>query len=104
MSRVIVVTSGKGGVGKTTVCANLGLNLARKNYRVCVVDMYPVGVCDSSFAGDDDVTGLHCLGRLGVGAVHPYLASLACICGLASGLEYPYGPEVFVYSQFFHFQ
>ena len=39
MSRVIVVTSGKGGVGKTTVCANLGLNLARKNYRVCVVDM-----------------------------------------------------------------
>lgn len=39
MSRVIVVASGKGGVGKTTVCANLGLNLAKKNYRVCVVDM-----------------------------------------------------------------
>lgn len=39
MSRVIVVTSGKGGVGKTTICANLGLNLAKKNYRVCVVDM-----------------------------------------------------------------
>lgn len=39
MSRVILVTSGKGGVGKTTVCAYLGLNLARKNYRVCVVDM-----------------------------------------------------------------
>ena len=39
MSRVIVVTSGKGGVGKTTVCANLGLNLAKKNHRVCVVDM-----------------------------------------------------------------
>lgn len=39
MARIIVVTSGKGGVGKTTVCANLGLNLARKNYRVCVVDM-----------------------------------------------------------------
>lgn len=39
MSRVIVVTSGKGGVGKTTVCANLGLNLAKKNNRVCVVDM-----------------------------------------------------------------
>ena len=39
MSRVIVVTSGKGGVGKTTVCAYLGLNLAKKNYRVCVLDM-----------------------------------------------------------------
>ena len=39
MARVIVVTSGKGGVGKTTVCAYLGLNLAKKNYRVCVLDM-----------------------------------------------------------------
>lgn len=39
MSRVILVTSGKGGVGKTTVCAYLGLNLAKKNYRVCVLDM-----------------------------------------------------------------
>ncbi|NEO89855.1 MAG: P-loop NTPase, partial [Moorea sp. SIO3G5] len=29
MSRIIVVTSGKGGVGKTTITANLGLALAR---------------------------------------------------------------------------
>lgn len=39
MARVIVVTSGKGGVGKTTVTANLGMHLASKNYRVCMVDM-----------------------------------------------------------------
>lgn len=39
MSRVIVITSGKGGVGKTTICANLGLQLAKMNLRVCVVDM-----------------------------------------------------------------
>ena len=39
MSRVIVVTSGKGGVGKTTVTANLGMHLANKNYRVCMIDM-----------------------------------------------------------------
>ena len=39
MCRVIVVTSGKGGVGKTTVTANLGLHLAKKNLRVCLVDM-----------------------------------------------------------------
>ncbi len=39
MSRVIVVTSGKGGVGKTTVTANLGMQLANKNYRVCMIDM-----------------------------------------------------------------
>ena len=39
MARVIVITSGKGGVGKTTVTANLGLHLASKNYRVCLIDM-----------------------------------------------------------------
>lgn len=39
MSRVIVLTSGKGGVGKTTVTANLGRHLANKNYRVCMIDM-----------------------------------------------------------------
>jgi len=39
MSRIIVLTSGKGGVGKTTVTANLGMHLASKNYRVCMIDM-----------------------------------------------------------------
>ena len=39
MARAIVITSGKGGVGKTTVTANLGMHLAEKNYRVCMLDM-----------------------------------------------------------------
>ena len=38
MARVIVVTSGKGGVGKTTVTAALGRALARKGKRVVVMD------------------------------------------------------------------
>ncbi|MDX2271967.1 MAG: septum site-determining protein MinD [Cyanobacteriota bacterium] len=38
MSRVIVMTSGKGGVGKTTITANLGTALARLNSSVVVVD------------------------------------------------------------------
>ena len=38
MSRVIIVTSGKGGVGKTTVTANLGLSLASRGQRVVVVE------------------------------------------------------------------
>lgn len=38
MSRVIVVTSGKGGVGKTTCTANLGMALAKRGRQVAVVD------------------------------------------------------------------
>lgn len=38
MSRRIVITSGKGGVGKTTICANLGVRLAKKGKRVVMLD------------------------------------------------------------------
>ncbi len=37
--RVIVVTSGKGGVGKTTTTANIGAALANLGANVCLVDM-----------------------------------------------------------------
>ncbi len=39
MARSILVTSGKGGVGKTTTVANLGLALANSGQKVCVLDM-----------------------------------------------------------------
>jgi septum site-determining protein MinD len=38
MARVITITSGKGGVGKTTTTANLGTALAMQGARVAVVD------------------------------------------------------------------
>jgi septum site-determining protein MinD len=38
MSRIIVVTSGKGGVGKTTVTSNLGAALAHSGCTVALVD------------------------------------------------------------------
>lgn len=38
MTRIIVTTSGKGGVGKTTVTANLGMALARLGRSVVLVD------------------------------------------------------------------
>ena len=37
-SRVIVITSGKGGVGKTTAVANVGISVARLGYRVVLID------------------------------------------------------------------
>ncbi|HEY8449526.1 MAG TPA: septum site-determining protein MinD [Bacillota bacterium] len=38
MGKAIVITSGKGGVGKTTTTANLGVALALRGQRVVVVD------------------------------------------------------------------
>lgn len=38
MNRIIVITSGKGGVGKTTVTSNLGMALARFGHHVALID------------------------------------------------------------------
>ncbi len=43
MAKVIVVTSGKGGVGKTTSTAALGAALAQRNEKTVVVD-FDVGL------------------------------------------------------------
>ena len=38
MAKVTVITSGKGGVGKTSVSVNTALELAKKQYRTCLFD------------------------------------------------------------------
>ena len=43
MAKVLVVTSGKGGVGKTTTTAALGAALAQLGKNVCIID-FDVGL------------------------------------------------------------
>lgn len=43
MARVVVVTSGKGGVGKTTTSASLAAGLAKKGHKTAVID-FDVGL------------------------------------------------------------
>lgn len=43
MARIIVVTSGKGGVGKTTTSASIAMGLAKKGHKTAVID-FDVGL------------------------------------------------------------
>lgn len=52
MNKVLVVTSGKGGTGKSTVAANLGVAFAKRNRRVILID------CDSGMRGLDIMMGI----------------------------------------------
>lgn len=52
MSQVIVVASGKGGTGKTTVCAGLAVALAKEKNKVLIIDG------DSGMRGIDMLLGI----------------------------------------------
>ena len=51
-TRVIAITSGKGGVGKTNITTNLGIALASRGARVCIFD------ADTSLANINILMGL----------------------------------------------
>ena len=69
MGIVTVITSGKGGVGKSTVTAGLGAALERRGRRVLLIDMdaglrsldFMLGVsCDLVYDLSDVVTAFFC--------------------------------------------
>jgi chromosome partitioning protein len=53
--RIVSVINYKGGVGKTTLTANLGAELARRGYRVLLVDLDPQSSLTYSFYSPDQV-------------------------------------------------
>lgn len=53
MTRIITVTSGKGGVGKTSISLNLSLSLASKGFKVCLFD------ADLGLANVNILTGIY---------------------------------------------
>ena len=56
MTKSIVITSGKGGVGKTTVATNLARRLAGFNFRVLVIDAdFGLNNLDMAFGLERDV-------------------------------------------------
>ena len=52
MSEVIVVTSGKGGVGKTTTTANIGTGLAKLGKKVVMTASAAAAVATVAFSFD----------------------------------------------------
>lgn len=42
-TKIVVVTSGKGGVGKTTTSASFATGLAMRGFKTCVID-FDVGL------------------------------------------------------------
>lgn len=74
MGRVIVISSGKGGVGKTTITANLGIILAKNNKSVCLVD------------GDFGLNNLDCMLNLENRVVFDIIDVLKGNCRLTQGL------------------
>lgn len=56
MSKIIAVTSGKGGTGKSTVCAGLGYTLAKQGHRTLIIELdFGLRCLDIMFGMENDI-------------------------------------------------
>ena len=56
MSKIIAVTSGKGGTGKSTVCAGLGYTLAKQGHRTLLIELdFGLRCLDIMFGMENDI-------------------------------------------------
>ena len=74
VKKVIAVVSGKGGVGKSTVTAQLAVAMARKGYRVGVLDADITGPSMPKAFGVNECAGAEDACRRHSGNVHQFTA------------------------------
>lgn len=101
-TKLITITSGKGGVGKSTFCANISYLFSQKNLKVCVLDA-DIGLANMQVLFNvrpsstffDYINGTASLDQIITDTQYP---NLKLIAG-KSGYQYAQGTSSLIYSR-----
>ena len=94
-TEIKIITSAKGGVGKSTVCANLGMALALRGFRVLLIDCDTANRCldlmlgmeDSAIYGIRDVLADVCPIEKAI-LSHPKQSNLCLLAGCSADVSW----------------